>query len=303
MYPLRDGRAIARDENSETVSNETELLDGEQPANDREALPVYFHTDDPHAAFVHYLPLAQGVSTEGLEPFRHDPDLAGTNIELALTAVTPHMHRIPTVCPGITVASLLELPTLGRALVYAHARVPTAAASPQEIQKVLREVTPLREHAVSYLELAANLTLIPTTVTSKLRSGTGPRAVARSAVLAVGIFREHAAELRDKHPFTQAQLDTLMTGGSWLLGVVKPAAARRPRVQRTPESIVRDQFARLLDDRYEALRQVGAMLFGVRALDAHVPPLYSGTRATAAADDEGEETVATDDDKDVTNDG
>lgn len=303
MYPLRDGRALARDENSETASHEAELPDGEQPANDGQSLPVHFHTDDPHAAFVHYLPLAQGISTEGLEPFRHDPDLASANIELALKTVTPHMHRIPTVCPGIKVESLLELPTLARALVYAHARVPAAAASPQEIQRVLREVTPLREHAVSYLELAASLTLIPATVTGKLRAGTGPRLIARSAVLAVGIFREYEGALRDKHPFTQAQLDTLMTGGSWLLGVVKPAAARRSRVQRTPASMVRDQFARLLDDRYEALRQVGAMLFGVRALDAHVPPLYSGTRAAVVTEDEGEAPVATDDAKDDTNDG
>lgn len=302
MYPLRDGRAFARDENAETVSDETDLLDGERPANDGHSLPVHFHTDDPHAAFVHYLPLAQGISTEGLEPFRHDPDLASANIELGLKAVTPHMHRVPTVCPGITVESLLELPTLGRALVYAHARVPTAAASPQEIQKVQREVTPLREYVVSYLELAAGLKLIPATVTGKLREGTGPRAVARSAVLAAGIFREYEGDLRDKHPFTQAQLDTLMKGGAWLLDVVKPAAARRPRVQRTPASIVRDQFARLLDDRYEALRQVGAMLFGVRALDAHVPPLYSGTRVVVTSD-EGDDTVTPDDAEGDTTDG
>lgn len=57
---------------------------------------------------------------------------------------------------------------------------------------------------------------------------------------------------------------------------------------------MRDQFARLLNDRYEGLRQAGAMLFGVHDLDGKVPPLYSGTRATVAEEsgqegaDEGE---------------
>jgi hypothetical protein len=290
MNPLRDGRALARDESSEPGSEETSVLHREPPANDGRALPVYFHTDDPHSAFVHFLTLAQAIPSEGLEPFRQDPDLARNNIELGLSAVTPHLARVPAVCPNISVAGLLELPALGRALVYAHARVPAPAASARAIQKALREVTPLREWGVTYLELAANLRLIPAAVTRKLRGEKGPLAIARSAVLAAGIFREYADELRGKHPFTQEQLDTLMTKGAWLLGAVKPTGARRRPTQRTPASIVRDQFARLLDERYEGLRQVGAMLFGVRGLDAKVPPLYSGTRA-ATAEEEGDEGV------------
>lgn len=81
-------------------------------------------------------------------------------------------------------------------------------------------------------------------------------------------------------------LRELEQDGAWLMNALKPARARAEKNERSPESIERDQLARLLEERHDKLRTAAAVVFGIRKVDEMVPPLYSCTRAAPAESDD-----------------
>ncbi len=104
-------------------------------------------------------------------------------------------------------------------------------------------------------------------------NGTGPLDAARDGQQIAGVLAEHAADFAGKHPFTKAQLDKLREDADWLVPALRPVSAKIAPTERDPAAILRDQLGAMLIDRYELARQAGGVLFGLRDLDARIPPL------------------------------
>lgn len=98
---------------------------------------------------------------------------------------------------------------------------------------------------------------------------------ARDAQAIVGVFHDNKAVFDGKHPFTPEHLRRLGENGDWLVAALKPRTPREPLAERDPASILRDQFGALLAERYDALREAGVVVFGLKNLDERIPPLAS----------------------------
>lgn len=250
--------------------------------------PRYFSTTDPRLAWEHFRPLALRVEADDLAHFRYDPQLASHNVRVGLAAVEPRMDELQRRDAELDPAELLELPSLALALGFAAARVPAPKrASKGEIEAKVTAISRPRELTLRYLEVVDALEpdLFPPGRIAKIRNGKGRLDMAQDCVQIAAVFHEHAAKLAGRHPFTAEYIAAMAADGAWLLGVLRPGNAKAAPAARTPESIERDRFARLLEERYDKLRTAGVMLFGIRSVDAKVPPLYSGTRATAGEDE------------------
>jgi hypothetical protein len=173
----------------------------------------------------------------------------------------------------------LELPAISLALLFATGKVSKTASS-GEIETRLAAMRPLREAGLKQLEVFALLGMIPTKVPTGIRKGSGPLDNARDAVAIPGAFHDHQAEIGDAHPFTPELLAKLGSEGDWLVKQLKPSGAKAAAVKRDPASLVRDQLWAIINERHEELRQAGAVIFGLKNLDDHIPPL--GARAASA---------------------
>jgi hypothetical protein len=232
-----------------------------------------FTTDDAEKAYEHFLPLVQAL--EGDIPVRSgDVEIALTNVRRGVASVAPLADKLDKSLPDISVNDLLELPALALALVHADGRVPEAIGA-GDIDATLARIGPLREAGLQYLEVVADLGLLPKDRVRAVRAGKGKLDKARDCVDIAGIFREYAAALANKHPFTDAQIDDLAKTGTWLVEAIQPKGAARPAAQRHPASQIRDRFWRLVDERHDKLRTAGVVLFGIKHVDEMVPPLQS----------------------------
>jgi hypothetical protein len=63
--------------------------------------------------------------------------------------------------------------------------------------------------------------------------------------------------------------------GASLLGQIKPSTAPRPAPTRSPESILRDQLAQLVVDRYDELEVLTVVAIGKRKAAELLPALRS----------------------------
>lgn len=248
-------------------------------------VPTHFHTQDEVVAYRHFLPMAVRVSTNGLVALRKDPDLALHNITLGLKSLTPFFGDFAARCPDVSLVDMLELPALALALSHAVRCVEGPAASAREIQQRSSDVRQLHADMHDYLDIAARRGVVPAKAIAGLGVKRGPIAKASDGVVIASVFRDHAMTLDGKHPFTKADVDTLATESAWLRSALKPANARRAKSQRSPESLVRDQFASLLAERHDKLRTAGVVFFGIRNVDEKVPPLYSGAVAARAKEE------------------
>ena len=242
-----------------------------------------FRTTDSARAFEHFRPLADAVVLPDGAVFRQDVAVAHHNVLRALSVMTPRLPDLARLTPAIDVVALAELPALALAVVHAADRVPAPAPSTREIDSALRAVRPLRSATLRYLEVAAGLGLVPAGRVRAIREGNGKLDQARDAVAIVGLFRECEAALAGRHPFDAAHFETLAGRGAWLVQTLRPAKGAPPRVAaRGAEALVRDRLVRVLEGRYDALRTAGVVCFGIRDVDARVPPLWSATRGSSA---------------------
>lgn len=62
------------------------------------------------------------------------------------------------------------------------------------------------------------------------------------------LFEEENSALAGKHPFTDDQLVTLRERGGWLAGHLKPYGAVRDPKGRSSAALVKDRFAKLIED-------------------------------------------------------
>jgi hypothetical protein len=152
-----------------------------------------------------------------------------------------------------------------------------AKLSAGEIESMLKEGGPWRELMLSYLEVVSHplLDLVPSERVRAIRAGTGKLDTARDFVALPGVFNEFKAALAGKHPFPDEKLEMLGTLGSTLVQQIRPGRARSETAKRGEESILRDQFAALVEDRYDALQVLAAVAVGRRKADELLPALRS----------------------------
>lgn len=254
------------------------LLDDADPAVILAAARAAAFTEEaPERAFAHFRPLAEAVTTVDLPVLTSQPLLLRANIKAALGVVEPHLPAAVSALREPRLKEVFELPSLVMALDFAATRVPVAKLSAGDIDKMLAEGGPWRELMLTYLEVASNplLGLLPAERVAAVRAGSGKLDKARDFVTIPGLFTEFASALAGKHPFPVGAIDRLATLGGALVQQVRPGKAIAEAAKRTPESILRDQFAALVADRYDHLLVLATVALGKRKADELLPALRS----------------------------
>jgi len=237
-----------------------------------------FVTDNPLAAYKHFLPRAQGISSDAIKPCTTDITLARHNIERGLVAIQPHLDAVHAKLPRLSIPSLLELRALASGLSFAADRI---ASTPEEaLEKHLDRLRFMRNLTFRQLEIFAYLDLVPDDRVQAIRLGPAPIETCREAIAIVALFAEHTIAFTGKHPFTAAQLNDLWEQGHWLLRALRSRSGGMTTVWREPATVIRDRFWTLVTDHHDELREAGVAIFGLKHLDEHVPPL--GRRAAPA---------------------
>jgi hypothetical protein len=116
-----------------------------------------------------------------------------------------------------------------------------------------------------------------------VRAGTGKLDQAQDFVALPGLFAEFADELAGKNPFPPEKLELLATLGGTLVKVVRPGGAVVEVAKRSKESILRDQLAVLVADRYDHLQVLATIALGKRKADELLPALRSSAGFARAA--------------------
>lgn len=242
-----------------------------------------FTTSDANEAYRHFLPLVQAeVPADRAEICRLSVDLVRANVDRGVGAIRPHLGRVVEKLPLCPIDGMLELPSLALGLVAAAGRV-VAAASEREIETRLEKFRPMRDLTLRQLEIFAELKLVPKQRVAAIRRGSGPVDSARDGVDIAGVFHELAETLDGKHPFSPDYLAAMAEHASWLLVQLKPRGAQQKPSERSSEAVVRDQFWTVVNQRYDHLREAGVAVFGLRQLDAHVPPIGARTPSPSTA--------------------
>jgi hypothetical protein len=253
------------------------MSDKSKPKN-KPAAP--FVSEDSEACFHHFSKLVADLSRADLEVWNADPEIVRVNVVRGVDAVRSHVAHIEKALPLVSVANLLELPSLALALGFAADRV-FAPASPQEIRARQRQLRPMRGMTLLYLEIAAELGLVPPDRVAAIRADRGAVDEARDAVAIVALFRERADVLKNRHPFTEEQLGQLAADGNWLLGQLVPKGAEPGKTEPREEALTRDRLWTELVRRYDNLYQAGVAVWGRRRVDQNIPSLHA--RATTAS--------------------
>lgn len=236
-----------------------------------------FATTSPEDAFRHFRPLAEKVPTDDLSLFTGNALVMKANIDIALAAAEPHLATVAARLPSAPLRDIFELPSLALALDHACHRVPSAPLSAGEIDAMLAEGRPWRQLVLTYLEVVSSplLKLVPAERVRAIREGSGPLDTARDFVALPAVFREYEESLAGRHPFTPEQLARLGELGAALVAAIRPKGAPAPREGRAPEAILRDQFAWLVEERYDHLAVALSVAVGHRKAAALLPALRS----------------------------
>ncbi|MBI4819461.1 MAG: hypothetical protein HY791_24530 [Deltaproteobacteria bacterium] len=242
-----------------------------------EARSAAFAEEDPASALEHFRPLAEAVNTEELPIFTGQPLVMLANVRAALKAIEPHLANAVRRLVDPHLQEVFELPSLTLALNLAVSRVPAAKLSPGDIESMLSEGADSRALTLSFLEIASHpkLALVPAERVRAIRQGSGKLDRAEDFVAIAHLFGEHKAALAGKHPFPDEMITRMGELGASLLGQIKPSTAVRPAPQRSPESILRDQLAQLVVDRYDNLEVLTVVAIGKRQATELLPALRS----------------------------
>jgi hypothetical protein len=187
--------------------------------------------------------------------------------------------------PKIAMKAVLELEDLARALVVAAGKIVTPAST-GEIDEKLGVVRALREPMLTTAEVLAGRGILPVDIVAKIRQGTGKYDMASDGEGLARLYRDHAAAIAGKHPFTLEELERIRSASEWLLDRLTPAGAPRPPAAGKkafgPEDI-RDRFWTLVVKRHSDLRLMGYYRFRDE-LDLYVPKLQSRTLGASAGE-------------------
>ncbi len=244
--------------------------------------PSAFVSEDSEACFKHFSPLVATTPESAFERYTADPEIVRVNLVRGVDAVRPHLDHVAKALPLVPTAELLELPSLALALGFAANRVFTPA-SRFEIRARQDSLRPMRSMTLLYLEVAADLGLVPKDRIKNIRADRGPVDEARDGVAIVACFHDHAKELLNKHPFTVEALATLAEDGNWLLKQLLPSGATAEKGATSVDTLARDRLWTEVVRRYDLLYQAGVVIWGRRGVDAHIPALQSRVVAAPAA--------------------
>ena len=248
--------------------------------------PNYKALYDKHRAAALALP------EEEVQICRADPRVVFANLKLGhkgvlgtpalVTSARAHLPKIP-------MKQVLELPDLGRALVYASGKVVGRVAGPREIEAKLEFIREPREQMLAQAEVLARRGKLDKDAVARVRAGSGKYDSAHDVVTLVGMYTEHQKALAGLHPFTTPELGKYREAGEWLLEVLTPDGARAEPVKRQkPEAErVRDGVWTLIVARHPYLRKIGFYFHGDE-VDRLVPRLQSRVAPTAVATAEEE---------------
>jgi hypothetical protein len=245
-----------------------------------------FTDETPAKAFEHFRSIAAKVPTADLPVFTGQPLVMRANILTAFDAVTPHLPVAVTALREPRLQEIFELPALVMGLDFAVGRVPIAKLSAGEINKMLAEGAPWRELMLTFLEVAAHplLGLVPRERVAAVRAGHGKLDQAQDFVAIPGLFTEFSASIAGKHPFPADKIDLLATLGGTLVTQVRPGKAIAEVAKRSAESILRDQMASLVIDRYDRLQVLAAVAIGKRRADELLPALRASVAFSRVVD-------------------
>lgn len=227
----------------------------------------------PAAAYSHFLPAAKEIPDGEVVVCRADVSLLLHNVQLGVEAVKPQAGRLKKELPALGLEALWELPELAGALVYAADQV-GGPASKAEVANKLARVRQLREPMLLIAEGLALLGLLPGEKVTAIRSGSGALDAARDGIALEALYRESAAAIRGKHPFTAADLKEAAELGAFLLRSVTPDGGRARAEAPSEAAVSRDRLYTLVLRRHAELRKAGFYLFG-EAVDTYVPLLQS----------------------------
>lgn len=246
------------------------------------ARSAFTDTDGPKA-FQHFLPLVDQIPEKETQACRAELPLVRNNVNGSVEKVTAHLDALKVKAPATDIASLLELPALAAALVYAGGRVSTAPST-REIARRLNIIRPMRELGLKQLDVFAGMGLVPVARVRAIHEGTGILDIAQDGVDIVGTFDEFAAAVAGKHPFPKEWIETLRTESNWLVQAIKPGSAPKKQKERDPAALTRDRFWVEVNRRYDALRDAGVAIWGIARVNEFVPPIQSraGNRPAAA---------------------
>lgn len=245
------------------------------PAPVASVVQTHFTTDDGAKAYAHFLATANAIPTERVHfVVGGNAKIARYNITRALKVMAPRAAEIATKSPSTNVGELLELAAIGPALVYASNLVPPTY-SPGDIERDLATIAPMRTATMHFLEAAVIVGVVPEERMAVIRPGRGPLDRASDCVAIAGVLRDFAVPLTGKTLFDSAYIDRLATIGTRLLGSITPTGGVKDTPERHPAAIVRDRFWTLTEERYDLLRAMAVLVFGIKHLDENVPPLTS----------------------------
>lgn len=251
------------------------------PIGPNQSASTPFETTDAAAALEHFAPIVASIPADDVEVCKADPEIVRVNARRAVDVIRPHVAQIQQALPLVSIAGLLEIPSLALALAFAADRV-VEPASPQEIRARQASLRPARRLALAQLEILAELGLVPAEQVRKIRSDKGPVDEANDAVAIVALFRENAAALVNKHPFDEAYLQKLADDGNWLIAEILPKGAKPEKTERAADAVLRDRLWTELNRRYDELYKAGVEVWGRRKVDEHLPSLHARQTQPAA---------------------
>lgn len=252
-----------------------------------------FLTQDPEAAYTHFLSQAEAVAPGSERRLSVESSLARHNVDVGVAYFVSIEADIVAAMPACPVNRYEELPSLALALMFACDQV-VERASDGEIHRRLNECGRLRAPMLKMLEVLADpiVGIADSTIVKDIRAGTGPMDKARDAVNIAAYFRRLGPAAAGKHPFSEEQIRALAEHGHWLIPQLTPGNAVVPTEEANPAMRIRDQLWTLLWDRYDQLRGAVAAVCGLYALDEHVPPLGSRLAPSRIVTAEARETPA-----------
>lgn len=238
-----------------------------------------FLSEDSEACFIHFCKSVAVITADKIEILNADPDIVRVNVGRGVDAVRPCLDQIVKSLPLLDVNDFLELPAISLALGFSVNRI-FVPASPQEIRTRQQRLRPVRSVTLSYLEIVAELGLVPADPVKHIRANKGPLDEAYDAVAIAVMFQKFEAILAGKHPFTKEALQQLADDGNWLIKQLLPAGATPGKTERNADTVLRDRLWTDLVRRYDALYQAGVAIWGRRGVDEHIPALHARAVAT-----------------------
>jgi len=227
---------------------------------------------DAQQAFLTYSPAAQALPAAEVYPYRLDPNLALSNVEIGMQVIADHAPEIPLHLPKENVPALLGLKDLAVAVKFAALQ---AQNEPSETE-VAEKITEGWASRALLLDVAKGLVavkLVPKPELDAIIEGRGSRDMAEDNVALAQLFRKHELKIAGKHALTKEQIDRAAIVGTFLLANLKVRGA--PSNQTDSKAIeIRNRLATLLVKRHERLQAVAHYFYG-NAWEEKVPSLHS----------------------------